>query len=138
MKIQPITESRYRKLLWTYIALTLATIVSSLFPIYSENLETAYNAEPETWFISHYWIAVPGATIFALTWVAGLIGLFFFKNWARALSTYTTLMGFFIYTLIGTSLHSGLESAFIEASATLWGIILALSYFSPISEKFER
>lgn len=138
MTIQPMTESRYQKLLWIYIALILAAIVSGFFPMHSENLEAAYNAEPEPWFINHYWIAVVGATIFVLAWLAGLIGLFSFRNWARALSTYTTLIGFFIYPLIGTSLYSGLESAFIDASATLWGVILALSYFSPISERFER
>lgn len=137
MTFQPMTESRYRKLLWIYIALILATIVAGIFPIHSENLEAAYQAEPDTWLMSQFEIVIFGATVFTLTWLAGLIGLFFFKKWARTIAIWSTLIGFFIYPLIGTSLHSGFESALTDASATLWGVILSLSYFSPVSEKFE-
>ena len=133
-----MNESRYLKLLWLYVALILATVVASFFPTYSDNLATAYRAEPETWLFRHYWLAVSAAAVFALAWLFGLIGLFFFKKWARTLSSMMTIAGFLMHPLIGVSLNSGFESALIEASATLWGVILALTYFSALSEKFER
>jgi hypothetical protein len=40
--------------------------------------------------------------------------------------------------LAGSSLYWGLESGLYEASAMLWGAILALSYFSSVSARFGR
>lgn len=76
-----------------------------------------------------------------LPWIiaafVGLIGIFLFKRWGRTLSLYSTALGFIIVPFLGPSASSGLSYALDEASFTLWGAVLALAYFSPISELFK-
>jgi len=131
-----MTGPRYLKLLWTYLALTVTAIVAGLFPNHSETLQLAYDNEPATWLMSNIWLMgiVLGGLV--ITWLVGFVGLFFFKRWARSLSLYSTLAGFLIYPFIGAPLSSGLEAALLEASTTIWGAILALSYFSAIDDRF--
>ena len=131
-----MTDSRYLKLLWTYLALTVTAIVAGLFPNHSETLQLAYDNEPATWLMSNIWLMglVFGGLV--ITWLVGFVGLFFFKRWARSLSLYSTLAGFLIYPLMGAPLSSGLEAALFEASTTIWGAILALSYFSAVDDRF--
>ena len=133
-----MTDARYLKILWIYVVLFVAATISIFFPTYSENLAAAYAAEPETWLMSNFWMAVGVLGAFAAAWLTGLVGLFFFKSWARTLSLYSTLAGFFITPVVGGSPYSGLEASLFEASTIVWGGILALSYFSPVSCRFER
>jgi uncharacterized membrane protein len=133
-----MTETRYLKILWCYVVLNLAATISIFFPTYSENLVAAYESEPETWLMSNLWIAVFVLGAFVVVWLTGLVGLFFFKRWARPLSLCSTIAGFVIFPFVGASPYSGLEASLFEASSMVWGGILALSYFSPVSCRFER
>lgn len=67
---------------------------------------------------------------------AGTVGLLFFKRWARTLSVYTTFIGFALYPFLGSTVSSGLGFAMSEVSSVFWGAVLALSYNSPIGERF--
>ena len=131
-----MTEARYRSLLWIYVALIVAAIASSIFPSYSIALAAAYDKEPDTWLMSSLWIAGGLWGGLVLAWLVGLAGLFFFKGWARTLSLYSTLIGFAVYPFSGPQLYSALETSLYDASTTLWGAILALSYFSAVSDRF--
>ncbi len=133
-----MTDARYRKLLWLYVALLLVAIVSTFFPIYSEELAVAYSNEPETWLMRHSWISGGLLGSLLAVWLIGLIGLFRFKAWARSLSLYATVAAFFACLLMGPVVFSGLESALFDAVNILWGGILALSYFSAVSHRFVR
>ena len=133
-----MTDTRYRTLLWLYVALMVAAIASVFFPNYSEALSVAYEKEPETWLMSNLWVAGGLLGGLVVAWLVGLVGLFRFKSWARTLSLYSTLASFLVYPLLGASLSSGLESTLFEASTTVWGAILALSYFSAVSSRFGR
>lgn len=133
-----MTDTRYRTFLWFYVALMAAAIVSVFFPTYSDALSITYDREPETWIMRNSWVAGSLLGALVVAWLVGLIGLFGFKTWARPLSLYSTLAGFLVYPFLGASLSSGIESALFEASATLWGAILALSYFSAVSDRFGR
>ena len=132
-----MTESRFLKLLWIYVAVTVASMIAVLFPDYSGELSAAYDNEPESWLLQSWigWTVIGG---FAATWIAGLIGLFYFKPWARSLSLYSTLAGFLIFPLSGPSLFSAIELGLADGASILWGAILAISYFSAISERFGR
>ena len=133
-----MTHIRYRALLWAYAALLSMVIVSRFFPNYSDNLASAYANEPQPWLLGNVWIAgfILGGLGVAV--LAGFVGLFFFKNWARSLSLYLQFAGFLLHPFFGPSVSSGLETALVEACATIWGAILALSYFSPVSARFGR
>ncbi|ATR79065.1 hypothetical protein [Moraxella osloensis] len=133
-----MTDARFRKLLWLYIAVMVASLIAMFFPGYSETLATAYANEPEPWLMQQAWIGWTVIGGFAAVALAGLIGLFYFKRWARSLSLYSTLAGYLFAPLIGSSLYSGLELALSDGSSVLWGAILALSYFSPVSQRFGR
>lgn len=133
-----MTENRYRQLLWIYVALTLASVVAMLFPSYSENLALAYEKEPETGLMNNLWLAVGLMGALVLVWLVGLVGLFRFKSWARPLSLYGTVAALLTYPFMGATLESGLESALFEASAYVWGAVLALSYHSAVGARFER
>lgn len=118
--------------------MTLASIVAGFFPTYSDALATAYAGEPEVWLFRNTWTAVMVISPLLCAWLAGLIGLFFFKRWARSLSLALTFLGLAILVSLGPTLLSSLESSLLEASSMLWGVILALAYFSPVSARFER
>jgi hypothetical protein len=136
-----MTESRYLKMLLADVALTAAAIVAGFFPSYSAELSAAYKSEPDTWLMSNIWLAagILGVLVLALLFaLIGLIGMFRFKTWARTLSLYSTLIIYVLRPFLGTLLLSGLQDALLDASTLLWGAILAVSYFSPVSARFGR
>lgn len=96
-----MTNSLYLKLLWIYVALTVATIASLFFSTYSETLTVAYDAEPSTWLMSNLWVAGGLIGSLAAVWLIGLVGLFRFKSWARPLSLYSTLAGLLVCPFLG-------------------------------------
>ena len=125
-------------MLWLYVGLVVSSIVAAFYPDYSQNLAAAYEAEPTTWLFGDSWLALAALASLFLIFVVGLVGLFNFKAWARALSLYSTLASLLLFPFAGPSLFGGLESTLGEAAAMLWGAILALSYFSPVSNRFGR
>lgn len=133
-----MTDTRFRTLLCIYAALVAMSIACVFFPTHSESLAVALENEPQGWFMSHFWVAVGTLVALAIAWVAGCVGLFFFKAWARLLSLGATIAGVLVYPFTGATLTSGLEGALLEASSMVWGAILALSYFSSVSGRFGR
>jgi hypothetical protein len=133
-----MTEYRFLLVLWTYVAVTLASIVAGFFPTYSDALATAYAGEPEDWLSRNIWADVIVSTLLLCSWLVGLIGLFFFKRWARSLSLAQTFLGLVVLFFIGPNLLSSLESFLLETSILLWGVILTLAYFSPVSTRFDQ
>ena len=136
-----MTVARYRGLLCLYVALTTAATAASFFPDYSEPLARAYDEEPHTWLMNWVfadpWLSIGLLGGLFLVCLAGLVGLFFFKRWARMISLYSTLVVLPLAPFCGPQLFWGLESALFEASSIVWGAVLAVSYFSKVSERFD-
>jgi hypothetical protein len=133
-----MTDAHFRRLLLIYLVVTAAAIAASAFPTHSEALDGALDREPRTWLWRNIWVAVGLYSSLVITWMIGLVGLFRFRRWGRSLSLYSTVAGLIAAPFAGTSISSGLESGLYEASAIAWGGILALSYSSPVSTRFER
>jgi hypothetical protein len=133
-----MTDSRYRALLWTYVAITVAAFVASAIPPHSEALEAALHREPTTWLWSNVRVSIGLFAVLSVAWLAGLVGLFRFKAWGRSISLYATLASLLVAPLAGPSLYWGLETGLYEASAIACGAILAISYFAPVSQRFGR
>lgn len=129
-----MTDKRFIQILWLYVALTIAAIVAAFFPSYSAALASAYENEPEGWL--GLWPSFLLAMVLLVGFVTGLIGLFRLKPWGRTLSMYSTLLGLLLSLVSGPSLSAGIETALVEASTVLWGAILALAYYSPVSQRF--
>lgn len=134
-----MTFARYRMLLWLYVGLLALECISGFSQGYREGLQAAQlgGARPE--LLGNPWIS--GVLLFCLAaaFLVALVGLFGFKRWSRPLSLTVTVAGIlFGNSLISPSPSSGLENVLSEASATLWGAILAVAYFSGISARFRR
>ena len=104
---------------------------------YSPELAYQYAIEPP-----HIWLTEHPSVIFVA--VAGLMvvivstyaGLFLFKRWARTLAIIITLVGVATAPFFGPQLASALAGTVFYASSVLWGAILAIAYFSPLSSRF--
>ena len=133
-----MTDDRFRKLLWLYLALTVAGILATAFPTYSDELQSAVDHESNSWLWHNVWVSAAVFGLLALTWVVGIVGLFRLRAWGRSISLYSTLTALAIYPFLGNSLSSPWEDIFYELSGMLWGAILALAYFSPVCARFGR
>ncbi|MFA7243607.1 MAG: hypothetical protein WC091_26165 [Sulfuricellaceae bacterium] len=80
-------------------------------------------------------IAVLGFTVAS---IAALIGMFRFKSWARPLNVVLVLALFVVWPFFEYDLSSGLEQAFGDVADILWGAVIAMAYFSPLSKLFAQ
>lgn len=133
-----MTDNRFRTLLWIYITLIVATIAATALSPHSEALQAAVDRESNSWLWDHTSASITVYAALVVAWLVGLVGLFRFKSWGRSLSLYSTVAGLLAYPLMGSSLSWGVESSLYESSTLLWGAILALAYFSPVSARFGR
>ncbi len=97
----------------------------------------AIDAEAQLKMLEH-WPSLAILIVSLVAHIVGAIGLLFFRRWARSLSLWTTGVGFFLYPLVGATVSSGWANALNELSVTLWGAVLALSYFGPLCARFGK
>lgn len=115
-----------------------AASVDSLFTnLLSPSLTDALEKEPPLSARDTH----PAIIAILISWfvlsLAALVGIFLFRGWGRSVSLYTTILGFFIVPLFGSCVSSGISCALNEASVTLWGVALSMSYFSPLAARFQ-
>jgi len=70
--------------------------------------------------------------------IVATVGLFVFWKPARPLTLTLWAAGFVITGPLGPTVELGWTAAFYELSAGLSGVVLALAYFSPVRDMFER
>lgn len=133
-----MTESRFRALLWAYVALVILSIVAGFFPDYSDALAAAHENETPEWLDEHIGILLFLCLLVLGAWTASIGGLYRFRPWARSFSLWSTLALSAISPFLGPSLTTGFEGSLAHASSVLWGVLLCAAYFSPISTSFSR
>ena len=69
--------------------------------------------------------------------LVAFVGLYFFKQWARTANLVLSALLLLLAPALGHVVLSGLAQGLAEIALMLWGAVLALAYFSPISERFE-
>ncbi|UOD32534.1 hypothetical protein INH39_13285 [Massilia violaceinigra] len=69
--------------------------------------------------------------------MAGLIGMFLFKSWGRTTALATTVVFTIVMFVPGNTVLSWLDYVLTDLFSMLWGAILALAYFSPVSSLFS-
>ena len=79
-----------------------------------------------------------GVFLFVIINIIASVGLFIFWHHARIIYLLICILGFFLSGLYGPYVESGWESAFSFASEILTGVIIALIYFSPIKDYFQK
>jgi urea transporter len=135
-----ITPSVFRKLLLLSIMLAvigilLDILLPSLIPdqLYRAQEEVEQSAS-STEFIILLLISIP----LIIVNIVSVVGLFFFRPWAPRIAIIATLLSFMIYPLLGYSLSSGWALALTDFSTLLWGVVLTLTYCSPIRKRFAH
>jgi len=133
-----MSQKTFRTLILLYVALIVSSTFSAFFLPggYSQELSDALDNEPTPPILENLWLMFVLMAPLVLAALAGMYGLYMFKQWGRSLSLYSTLAGLVLFPFFGPSLFGGLENALVEASSMVWGAILALSYFSTISASF--
>jgi uncharacterized RDD family membrane protein YckC len=137
-----MNTSQFRYLLTAYFLLSLAGIIFDfVFPstIPNEYLQAKAilnkNESNQETTIA-YGVLIIALVICLIGNIVAFIGLFWFHTWARRISVITTVILILASPAVGASLSSGWASAFSELAATLWGVILAIAYLTPIKENF--
>ncbi|MDZ7803161.1 hypothetical protein [Thiohalophilus sp.] len=76
--------------------------------------------------------------IFFLGYTISLLGLFYFKSWARTLFIILTTLSVILTALSGVSVLPGVEGALLNMTILADGATIAIMYFTSISAKFSR
>jgi hypothetical protein len=133
-----MNQQRFRTLIFLYAALVIAEALAAFLPGgYSQALSDAMDKEETPHILENGWLLFGLLMPFVAAAFAGLYGLYMFKQWGRTVSLYTTAAGLVLVLFLGPSLYSALEGVFLEASTMLWGVILTLSFYSPVSTQFS-
>ncbi|MEJ5021025.1 hypothetical protein WH297_14980 [Ochrobactrum vermis] len=134
-----MTKQRFRILILSYIATLVATAVDAVyFPAQvSKELAAAYAKEALPPFVFSPAVFLVLAAVSLAAIIIPPVSLFFFKKWGRWLGVCTTIVMLVGLPFLGPSLSSGFGTAVLQLSAALWGAVLALAYFSPISRDFH-
>lgn len=132
-----MTRTQFRYLLVFYVLVTIAQLVSGLLPDgYPGLVGTTHSPSTNAFLKDHPW-QVTFFLIAALSpAIAGLAGLYKIRHWGRALSLYLTIAVVLIMPFGEASQSRPIDAFFNEISTMLWGAILVIAYFGPISEQF--
>jgi hypothetical protein len=103
----------------------------------SPAIQAAIDAEPVAWDVANLPLSMSIILPLAIGSVAGLIGMFMFKPWARTFSLVFTVAGLILLPFMGTVVLSQVDYVMSELAAMVWGAILALAYYSPVSSLFS-
>jgi hypothetical protein len=134
-----LTKTRFRALIVCYVALLVAAAVVDVqyFPAQiSEELAAAYNKEAIQPLVASPTVFLLLSVIALVAIIVPPVALFCFRKWGRWSGLCTTIAMLVASTFLGPSLMSGLGTALLQVSAMVWGGILALAYFSPVSSEF--
>lgn len=136
----PLTQF-FRRLLLLYILFNVAEVIFAVITIswlpdalrkFEESRYTAAEADPELIFLSS--LRLLTTVLFTIS----LVGLWKFWQPARWLFGTTLLLSILLAGLAGPFVTSALTFTIIYIESILSGLILALVYFSPIKEFFEK
>ena len=126
-----MTPKKFRLILALYLAIVVLAIVGHV--VGAPNLppplrEFVAAADKTTWMVG--WLGGAYLTMASMA----CIGLLLFKNWARLLFVIVTLVGSIPWD--GPTVYPAMEYLFINLEFVLAGVIIALSYWSPVRERF--
>lgn len=83
------------------------------------------------------WLFLVFACQFVIISVVAFVGLYRFSPWARSLTVAVWLIGLLGTPFSGPMVEPALAVAFYDCSSVLFGMIIALIYFSPVAFWFR-
>ncbi len=133
-----MTPRLFRGLILAHVAALSLSIALSVFDHgVPPGLVAAQLESVPGWLLDESALVLSLLLIAVAAVIAGYLGLFFFKPWGRAVALWTTIIGCLLTPALGPSLSGGLSAAFYDAANLLWGAVLALTYLSPVAQRFR-
>lgn len=134
-----MTAFRFRLLLSLYVILSVAALAASWYSsdLIPPAIRAAVDAEPVVWDVANLPLTLSIILPLGIGSVAGLIGMYMFKPWARTFSLVFTVAGLIVVPFMGTVVLSQVDYIMVELAAMVWGAVLALAYYSPVSSLFS-
>jgi hypothetical protein len=134
----PSSVLLFRGLLLTSVVTgLLGLFLDLLFPsLVPESMTAAFDALPP----SSGLVLFSASVLFLITFggsIVAVIGLYLFQPWSRPLALWMTALGLLFHPLFGVSLQSGWARLLLDVSSVLWGVVLAMSYVSSLSDRFS-
>lgn len=135
-----MTPRTYRTLLTASLVLG---IVGALFDVlFPSALPAAFShaqeAQDSSFSTAAMLVGAVGGLLLLVTGIASTIGLYVFRPWAPRLALVTTALAFLVMPPLGATALSGWAMGLTQLGSTLWGAVLAIAYFTPLSERFAR
>ncbi|MCK4207587.1 hypothetical protein J3U99_22830 [Brucella pituitosa] len=133
-----MTKTRFRLLILFYVvSLAAVAVDAQYFPAQvSEELSAAYAREVVQPLVFSPAVFLTLSAIALVAIIVPPVALFFFRKWGRWFGLCATVAMLVAVPFLGPSLTSGFGTAVSQLSAMLWGSILTLAYFSPVSSDF--
>lgn len=136
--LKSMSPTLFRYIVIAYLGLAVFSgVFNFIFP--SEIPEVLAHAQQASYAslspLSRWLLAILGQ-IALVGGIASTLGLLLFRPWAPHLAVAITVVALCIGPLLGIRVVSGWQEFLSSLSTTLWGVILALSYSSPLKGRF--
>lgn len=134
------TKGLLRTLIIAEIGIGIVSIVVSLITesMLPEPLRAFLEAESEAEITARELVMVTAAIPLIILLLMSSIGLFFFWRPARTLYLITVVLGLAMTPFFGPYVDAGWGTTFEEVAVIISGVILALVYFSPLRDFYEK
>jgi hypothetical protein len=134
-----LSKSTFRLLLVAEVLFHISAVVVTaltawLLPI---ELRAFMRTAPTSDFSTADWVVFGQGVIFIVVFLASRIGLFVFWRRARKLYLVSVIILLGLTPFFGPYIDAGWGQALDSAALVSSGLILALIYFSPLSQNFE-
>ncbi len=117
------------------LAIVVALLTVSLLP---EPLRAYAEAEARGEMTTRNWDTLRLIFPVLMLWLGSSIGLFFFWRPSRIFYLIYIVLGLLVTPFLGPNVDTGWSRTFEEAASIVSGVILALVYFSPLKNLYER
>lgn len=135
-----LSKSSLRILIITDLLLVALSIVVGIMGQSSlpEPLRAYEQAQSEAEMMPREWIVVGVGIPLSIAMLVASIGLMAFWEPARPLYLATVVVAILLTPLAGPYISSGWAQAIDGASLTITGVVLAIVYFSPLSDLYVK
>lgn len=134
------TKGLLRTLIVAELLIAIISVVVSLFTEFMlpEPLRAFLEAESEAEITMRDVVMIAVGIPLIILLLVSSIGLFFFWRPARILYSLAVILGLAMTPFFGPYVDAGWGTTFEEASIVISGVILALIYFSPLRDFYEK
>ncbi|MDA1143275.1 MAG: hypothetical protein O3B01_32355 [Planctomycetota bacterium] len=117
------------------ISVVVSLLTESSLP---EPLRAFLDAESEAEVTAREMILLAAAIPLIILVLVSTIGLFFFWRPARILNLISIVAGLILTPFFGPYVDAGWGMTFVEAATIISGVVLALVYFSPLKDLYDK